>query len=72
MYFIEETSRVALVPAAGSTTKTVTHGNYTTIWNYREGYIGTTDPEIARKIAVGALWFGAGIGLIALVRALRD
>ena len=67
MHLVKGTSRVAPVSAAGSTVKTIARGNYTTIWNYREGYVATTDPDIAGLIAVGV----ACVGVAALIRVLR-
>lgn len=68
MYVVDKTSRVALAPAAGSTANVIGRGNYTTILNYRDGYLETTDPNLAGMLAFGA----ACVGVATLLRALRE
>lgn len=58
MHLAEGTSRIALGSAVGSATTAMARGEYTTLWNYREGYVVTTDPDIARMIAIGAVCMG--------------
>lgn len=58
------TSRVAHVSAVGSTA--IARGQYTTVWDYRRGYIATTDPSMAGLVAVGAIC----VGVAALAHAL--
>jgi hypothetical protein len=66
MHLAKGTSRVALRSAAGSTVRAVTQPKYTTIWDYREGYVATTDPDVAGAIAVGAMF----VGVVALIGVL--
>lgn len=64
MNLAKGTSRVAHVSAAGSTA--IARGHYTTVWDYRRGYVATTDPDVAGLVAVGAVC----LGVAALVHAL--
>lgn len=68
MNLVKGTSRVAHRSAVGSTAKAkiVAPAKYTTVWNYRAGYVATTDPDVAGMIAIGAIC----LGVAALVRAL--
>jgi len=58
------TPRVAPRSAAGSTATTIAR-DYT-LWNYREGYVATTDPAVAVAGMVVA-----GVGLVVLVRSMQ-
>jgi hypothetical protein len=67
MPIVKGTSRIALGSAVGSATTAMARGEYTTLWNYREGYVATTDPDIAGMIAVGAVC----VGVAAFIWAAR-
>lgn len=56
-------SRFALRPAADSTVTVASNGNWTTFWNYQEGWVATTDPKLG-KILIGVACASAVVGVI--------
>lgn len=47
-------------------------GNYRTILDYRDGYVATTDPVVAKAIATGVVWMSLCVGAAILLRAFRE
>jgi len=58
------------VPAIGSTA--IAPYNHTTIWDYRKGYVATTDPDLAKMITIGAVCVGVAASVAAIILALHS
>ena len=70
MPIVRDPSRLALRSAADSTVKTIGSLNYTTLWDYQKGRIATTDPNLAKKLAVGAFCVSLVVSVAPIVVAL--